>query len=683
MEEAMRKLLTLLIVVPWLVLVASVCSAQTETYEFVTEWGGLGSGEGEFGSDIGPRGLTVDDSGNLYVCDYGNQRIQVFTTSGTFQRSFHSGYCAGVTYSDGNVYYTRPAGSVCKYTTAGTQVWVRSYSAPGWTLNGICLDSDGNLHVCDGYDSKVYKIDTSTGDLIKEYPAPEGAGWIAADKSGHVYIASGVGPILRYTNDGVYDDSRLDLPQTERAESITLDGDGNIFIGTLNHLIRKYDSNWSLLAEWGGEGSGPGQFTNPGGIAVDDQGYVYVSDGGGTGGNPENRRTQVFKPSGQQPPPVCMKFVGRYPDKSAHDLKIRDNLAYVTSMDQNELYVLDISDPVNPALVDTHSSSSPPLSVTQVSLIGQYAYVSVGFSGFDVIDVSEPASLAKVGPTRDTPGYVKDIEFANNHAFVVDREGGVLVYNVADPSDPIYVTTYSTSAWATSMAISGNYLYVGIEHSPYGIEIFDITYPDTMNRMCSLSGTNSVMGLGASGTHAFLGLQWSGDLRIVDALCPASYVGTWDSTHGEPCGIAISGDMAFLGERGYGLQVLDISDLAKPLLLDEYSTGGDPLWGAEVVGDYVYLADGPNGVAVVSIGPCCCGVYTGGMTGNTNCDTDGKRNLADITKLIDRVYISQQPLCCEGNGNTNGDPEGTLNLADITKLIDHVYVSHDETAPCL
>jgi hypothetical protein len=84
---------------------------------------------------------------------------------------------------------------------------------------------------------------------------------------------------------------------------------------------------------------------------------------------------------------------------------------------------------------------------------------------------------------------------------------------------------------------------------------------------------------------------------------------------------------------------------------------------------------------VVFQGGDCCGVYTGGQTGNTNCDTEGKRNLADVTQLITRVYLTPEiPLCCEPNGNTNGiDP---INLADITKLIDYVYISHTETAPC-
>jgi len=78
----------------------------------------------------------------------------------------------------------------------------------------------------------------------------------------------------------------------------------------------------------------------------------------------------------------------------------------------------------------------------------------------------------------------------------------------------------------------------------------------------------------------------------------------------------------------------------------------------------------------------CCGLYTGGYTGNTNCDNLGKRNLSDITTLIDRVYVTGGTLCCEENGNTNGDIDGKINLSDITVLVDHVYVTLSPTAVC-
>lgn len=76
----------------------------------------------------------------------------------------------------------------------------------------------------------------------------------------------------------------------------------------------------------------------------------------------------------------------------------------------------------------------------------------------------------------------------------------------------------------------------------------------------------------------------------------------------------------------------------------------------------------------------CCGQHTNGYTGNTDCDTEGIRNLADVTRLIDRIYLSRLELCCEENGDTSGD--GQTNLADVTRLIDHIYLSGNPTEPC-
>lgn len=95
-----------------------------------------------------------------------------------------------------------------------------------------------------------------------------------------------------------------------------------------------------------------------------------------------------------------------------------------------------------------------------------------------------------------------------------------------------------------------------------------------------------------------------------------------------------------------------------------------------------YLAN-RDGAGVCS----CCGIYTGGFPGNVNCDTEGKRNLADITKLIECIYISPltyvECLCCPASANINADEQKKYNLADITKLIDHVYISKAQTPACL
>ena len=45
---------------------------------FITEWGSEGSAEGQFNK---PSDIAIDSSGNVYVADWGNARIQVFASS--------------------------------------------------------------------------------------------------------------------------------------------------------------------------------------------------------------------------------------------------------------------------------------------------------------------------------------------------------------------------------------------------------------------------------------------------------------------------------------------------------------------------------------------------------------------------------------------------------------------------
>ncbi len=78
----------------------------------------------------------------------------------------------------------------------------------------------------------------------------------------------------------------------------------------------------------------------------------------------------------------------------------------------------------------------------------------------------------------------------------------------------------------------------------------------------------------------------------------------------------------------------------------------------------------------------CCGKYTGGFSGNTDCSADGEMTLSDITTLIDNVYISHQALCCPENGNVDGSADPDPTLSDITRLIDRVYITHSPTAAC-
>lgn len=75
--------------------------------------------------------------------------------------------------------------------------------------------------------------------------------------------------------------------------------------------------------------------------------------------------------------------------------------------------------------------------------------------------------------------------------------------------------------------------------------------------------------------------------------------------------------------------------------------------------------------------PCCVG-----RAGNVDMDPNDIIDIADMTVLIDHLFISLAPLECPEEANIDGDPNGVIELADLSFLIDHLFISLVETAPC-
>ena len=68
------------------------------------------------------------------------------------------------------------------------------------------------------------------------------------------------------------------------------DSAGNVYVADNgNDRVQKFSSTGAFITEWGGSGSGDGQFSTPCGIAVDSVGSVYVTEYA-------SNRVQKFKP---------------------------------------------------------------------------------------------------------------------------------------------------------------------------------------------------------------------------------------------------------------------------------------------------------------------------------------------------------------------------------------------------
>jgi uncharacterized protein YjiK len=286
---------------------------------FITKWGSKGSEDGQFGAllDVqGPQGIEIDKSGDVYVVDYGNNRIQKFTPEGTFIKSITI-YAYDLVITETEYMYIIDGHSIFKFTTEGEHIttWSSAGNNDGefQDPSGISADSNGNIYAADVVNVRIQKF-TSEGEFISkwgsrgsgdgQFDCPRG---ITIDASGFVYVVdeynyrvqkfdSNGNFVTKWGSQGSGDGqfgSEFRGNQDHGPYYIAAYGSDYIYVTDMgNHRIQKFTSDGDYITQWGTEGSGDGQFIDPKGISVDGNGYVYVADC-------ETERVQKFTSDGE------------------------------------------------------------------------------------------------------------------------------------------------------------------------------------------------------------------------------------------------------------------------------------------------------------------------------------------------------------------------------------------------
>lgn len=117
-----------------------------------------------------PCYVSVGHDGNIWVADFGNNRVQCFTETNGFVRSFDINSPVGIAvFPDGNVLVGR-ANQMYIYTPQG--VLIRSFGsfggAPGQFngLEGLALTPDGQILVADSLNNRIQLL-TAEGQFVR------------------------------------------------------------------------------------------------------------------------------------------------------------------------------------------------------------------------------------------------------------------------------------------------------------------------------------------------------------------------------------------------------------------------------------------------------------------------------------------------------------------------------------
>ena len=102
------------------------------------------------------------------------------------------------------------------------------------------------------------------------------------------------------------------------------------------------------------------------------------------------------------------------------------------------LSIYDITDFSNPLLLSKYKAQSP---ITDVQISAEFGFISLGANGVEIVNVENTVSPQFIA-SFDTPGYANNILIHADVLIISDREGGLHIYDVSDPTMPSLIETF-------------------------------------------------------------------------------------------------------------------------------------------------------------------------------------------------------------------------------------------------
>ena len=262
-----------------------------------------------FGMFVEPWGVAVNESNEIAVTDGGNDLVQIFSSDGTYLRSFGSGGVeegefnspAGVAYLDhGNIVVADSENNRLQVFT-GQGEYLTQIGGEGnldHQLNypwGLSEDRDGNIIVADS-ENKLIKIFSPSGQFLRKFGGED----LLVDPCHCI--------------------------QKDQYFIVSDPGD---------HSIKVFNADGDFLYKFGNKGEGDGEFNGPHCLSVDKAGNLIVSDFA-------NDRVQVLELSGK----FKAKFRGyvseiEEPSRPVSTAVLTDGRIVVTDFRNNRIQIIE------------------------------------------------------------------------------------------------------------------------------------------------------------------------------------------------------------------------------------------------------------------------------------------------------------------------------------------------------
>lgn len=238
-----------------------------------------------------------------------------------------------------------------------------------------------------------------------------------------------------------------------------------------------------------------------------------------------------------------------------------------------------------PGSIIQQPNNNPTAYAYDLAISGNLLHVAFGNEGYVLYDITNPQapdSIALV-PALDLGGEATAIYAEGNDIFIGctnSATGFHLLhwYSVPTPvGQPVWLATDTLYGEPTDIYVSGNYVYVAVQHS--GLETVRWSQAVPSLSFASITSTNDAANrVYVHGSYAYVAISSEG-LLIMDLSSPGNPVisGSWkDEDRGNDAqGIFCSSERGYLADGTYGLRVLDIRDPFNTTLIGTKEVGND------------------------------------------------------------------------------------------------------------
>ncbi|MCP4540744.1 MAG: hypothetical protein GY832_26700 [Chloroflexi bacterium] len=205
-------------------------------------------------------------------------------------------------------------------------------------------------------------------------------------------------------------------------------------------------------------------------------------------------------------------------------------------------------------------------------------------------------TLQPAPPTTPMLGKAKELAVSFDAPDVADRETGITSSTTPVTDTPDIELVGQIGGDTRAVVVSGTLAYAGIGPRLVVLDISDPVVPVVMGRSEVLP--DFVYGIAVAGNYAYVADKGSG-LYVIDIsdLAAPAVVGSYD-TPGMASEVAVAGNYAYIADGSGGLLIVNISNPAAPVWAGLYNTRATS--NVAVVGDYAYIATG-NRLYIIDI----------------------------------------------------------------------------------